>query len=559
MDLVRNPATLIIALIGAVSNLDPVVPYDAASQGLIYNVYETLVAFEGPTNDQIVPRLATTVPSLKNGLISIDGTTYTFPIRRGVSFHDGTTMTPDDVRYSILRFILTDPAAGPGSLLLEPILGVPSTRDASGRIQISFDDASRAVQVQGDKVIIRLKKPFAPFLSIMARWSYVMNRDWARANGDWDGEAATWEKYNNPSPESSYFYEHMNGTGPFELERWDRQGRRVYLKRFEKYWGKPAALKRVVQAAVPEMGTRKLMLQAGDADLIEVPRPLLTQVQNLPGVRIADGLPRLSTDPVLFFTMDINPTANPDIGSGRLDGNGIPVDFFKDKDVRKGFAYAFDYDAILQQTFKGTAKRAVGPVPPGLPGHHPKNFAYTHDLKKAANHLKKAWGGQVWEKGFRFTVTYNTGGENRETACQILKRNIESLNPKFRIDLRGIEWPSFVDKGQKRLMPLWARGWIADYPDPHNFVFPFYHSAGRYALAQGYLNPELDRLIDQAVREVDPKKRQALYEKIQEKGAEDAPHILTVHPIGVYALRQWVKGFYDNAVFMGVYSHPISK
>lgn len=555
----RNPDTFVFGAIGEVTSLDPAYPYDAVSQGLIFNVYETLLAFEGQTNDKIVPLLAEEVPSVDNGLISKDGRTYAFPIRKGVRFHDGREMTPEDVRYSLLRFMLTDRSGGPSSLLLEPILGVGSTRDAKGDIAVRFEDADRAVRVEGGKVVVRLKEPFAPFLSIMARWSYVMSREWAAENGSWDGTAGAWRRFNNPEREDGPFFERMNGTGPFKLERWDRSGRRLTLVRHEGYWRKPAALKRVVVATVPEFSTRKLMLQAGDADLIEVPRPFLTQVRGLSGVRVADGLPRLMTDPAFFFTFDINPKANPDIGSGKLDGQGVPPDFFADKDVRKAFAYAFDYAAYIRDTFKGSAHRAVGPIPPGLPGHWPDAPRYETDRAKAVEHFKKAWGGRVWDKGFRFTLTYNTGGDVREYACQIMKSNVEALNPKFRVDVRGLEWAAYLDRAQKRLMPVFSRGWTADYPDAHNFVFPFYHSQGRYASAQGYRNPRLDALVDRAARATDTSERARLYREIQRLGHEEVPQVYTVHPQGVYALREWVKGFYDNAVFMGIYLYPLSK
>ena len=108
-------------------------------------------------------------------------------------------------------------------------------------------------------------------------------------------------------------------------------------------------------------------------------------------------------------------------------------------------------------------------------------------------------------------------------------------------------------------MPLFARGWNADYPDAHNFVFPFYHSQGRNPSIQGFSDPTLDAMIEKAVRVLDPRERERLYWKIQERGFEDAPDILTVHRLGVYAMRTWVKGFYDNAVFMEPYFYPLSK
>lgn len=556
---VKNPDTFTYAEIGEVTSLDPAFPYDNSSQGVIYNLYETLIAFDGESLTRFVSRLATTVPSVKNGLISRDGLSYRFPIRKDVKFHDGSRMTPEDVRYSLLRFMLMDRAGGPSALLLEPILGAGSTRDSSGAIILDFAAAERAVRVEGDDVVIRLPRPFGPFLSIMARWSYVMPKSWAALHGDWDGSEATWKKFNNPAKENSYFHEHANGTGPFRLERWDKTAKYVLLARNENYWRAPAALRRVLIKAVPEFATRKLMLEAGDADLIETPRPYLSQLEGLKGVRIADFLPRLATDPALFFTFKINPAANPDIGSGALDGEGVPPDFFADADVRKGFAYAMDYEALLKDTFKGTAQRAKGPIPPGTFGHDPDQPFYVYDLKKAERHLRKAWGGRVWEKGFKFTITYNAGSENRQAPCQILKKNIESLNPRFRIDLRGVEWASFLDKGQRRLMPIFSRGWSADYPDAHNFIYAFYHSAGRYPSAQGYASPELDALIARAAGEVDLKKRAELYRKILRFGFEEVPSLTLVHPRGVYAMREWVRNFQDNPVFLDIYFYPLAK
>ncbi len=557
---VRNPDTFTLAEVGEITSLDPAYPYDNSSQGAILNMYDTLIGFDGARVDKFVPLLATSVPSQANGGVSRDGRTYRFHIRRNVRFHDGAPMTPQDVKYSLMRFMLMDRAGGPSALLLEPILGVPSTRDSSGTIKADcYAAADKAIRVEGDDVVIKLPRSFAPFLAIMARWSYVESKEWAVKNGDWDGTEATWRKFNNPDLGRTFMHDHEDGTGPFALERWDQIAKYVLLKRNDGYWRARAPLARVLIKTVPEFATRRLMLQAGDADLIETPRPLVGQLAHLPGVRLVDNLPRLVDDPALFFTFKINAFGNRDVGSGRLDGDGIPPDFFTDPDVRKGFAYAFDYDAFVKDTFKNAAVRAKGPVPPGLPGYDPKEPYYTFDLKKAADHLKKAWGGKVWEKGFHFTLTYNVGSENREAACQILKKNVESLNPRFKIDLRGVEWAAFLDKGQRHEMPMFSRGWYADYPDAHNFVYAFYHSQGRYPSAQGFSDIELDNLIEKAVRTVDPAAREELYRRIYKDGYDAVPALFTVHPRGVYAMREWVANFVDNPVWLDIQFYPLSK
>ncbi|OGR48777.1 MAG: hypothetical protein A2X40_10230 [Elusimicrobia bacterium GWC2_65_9] len=556
---VKNPETFTNLEIGEVGSLDPAFPYDGSSQSVIQNVYETLIAFKGSSLSEFEPRLSQKVPNPANGLVSKDGRTYRFPIREGVRFHDGTEVTAEDARYSLLRFMITDRSGGPSALLLEPIAGAPGTRNSSGTVTLDFAALEQAVRVEGRDVVVTLPRPFGPFLGIMARWSYVVPKAWCVAHGEWDGTAAAWRAYNDPPKEKSYLFEHMNGAGPFKLARWDKTARYVLLDRHDGYWRGGARLKHVLVKAVPELNTRRLMLMAGDADLIETPRPYASQLAGLPGVKLVDGLRRLQTDPALFFTVKINPVANPDIGSGKLDGDGIPPDFFADPDVRRGFSYAFDYDAILRDTFKGTAVRAMGPIPPSVFGSDASQPRYVHDLKKAEERLRKAHGGRLWEKGFRFTLTYNTGGEVREAAAQILKKGVERLNPKFRVDLRGVDWANFVDKAQRRLMPIFARGWIADYPDAHNFIYAFYHSQGRYPSAQGYSNPELDAMIEKAVTEPSSVKRAVLYKTILEKGYEEAPAVFTVHPAGIYAMREWVKGFVDHPVNLGVYYYPIEK
>ena len=555
----EDVSTLLVAHKGEMESMDPVYSYDGVTQGMMLNVYDTLLKFKGSSMTELEPSLSTAVPTVENGLLSADGLTYTFPIRKGVVFHDGEPLTPEDVRYSLLRFMLSDVSSGPSSLLLEPILGVSSTRGENGEYTVTFEEAAKAVRVDGDNVVITLKRPFAPFLSILARWGYVVNKDWAVKLGAWDGTAETWKKFNNFEKESSPLFNAMNGTGPFKLVRWNVAGRRLQLAANEQYWAGPAKLKNIHLMTVEEPSTVRLMLEAGDVDVAEISPKFIAQLKNSPGVAVYDNLPRLRTDPVIFFTLDINMQANPDVGSGKLDGNGIPSNFFTDKDLRKAFIYSFDYDAFLKQSMEGRAERAIGPAPQGLMKYDDSFKRYDFDLEKAKKYFKKAWGGQVWEKGFKFTLTYNTSGEMRQIASEILKRNVESINPKFKIDLRGVTWASFLEKTANRQMPLWTRGWVADYADAHNFYFPFLHSNGRYALAQGYNNPKVDKLVEEAVTQTNPAKRRELYKKAHNLMYEDAMQIYTVHPTGLWAMRDTVKGFVDNPVYMGIYFYPMYK
>lgn len=197
--------TLVVAHKGEMESLDPVYSYDGVTHGLLINVYDTLLKFDGASLTDLLPSVSAAVPSKDNGLISADGRTYTFPIRKGIKFQGGEDLTPEDVRYSLLRFLLSDVSGGPSSLLLEPILGVSSTRNDKGEIVVDFKEAANAVRVEGDNVVVTLKRPFAPFLSIVARWGYIVSKEWAVSHGAWDGTEETWKKFNNFAKDSSPF------------------------------------------------------------------------------------------------------------------------------------------------------------------------------------------------------------------------------------------------------------------------------------------------------------------------------------------------------------------
>jgi len=545
---VKNPDTFVTLRFGDPESLDPAYAYDTASQEVIWPaVYETLIAYSGSMTSRYVPELASQVPSLANGLISKDGLTYTFPIRSGVKFHDGSTMTPEDVRYSMLRFMLQDRDGGPSWLLLTPLLGKDSTRDSKGKFQVTYQDAAKAVTVDGNNVVFHLNHPYGAFLSIMAAWSLVMPKAWAAAHGDWDGSAGTWQKYNNPKLQDRYAFDHMNGTGPFKLQQWDRQAKQVILVRNDAYWRSPAKLARVVIRTVPEFATRRLQLQRGDADFIEVNRTEQSQVQGMAGVEIRDDLPTLVLQ-ALHFNFKIDATGNPDVGSGKLDGNGIPPDFFSDLHVRKGFAYAFDYATFIRDGYRGKAVQPNGPIIQGLLGYDPTLPKYTFDRAKATTEFKEAWGGKLWDTGFKFTLTYNTGNTVRQVGAQIMKDSIEALNPKFKVDIRNLQWSSFLQATNQHKGTLYALGWAVDYPDPDDFAQPFLASTGDYPKRNSFKDPNADRLVQEGAVTADPAKRAAIYRQLTKIAYDQVPSLYVAQPSAFVVMRSWVRGWYYNAV-----------
>ncbi|MHB2026888.1 MAG: ABC transporter substrate-binding protein [Elusimicrobiota bacterium] len=559
-----DPKTYVELTFNDSDSMDPAWSYDTASDEVILNIYEPLFFFKGASTRELIPLIAQKVPTRANGLISPDGRTYVIPIRRGIHFQDGSAMTMEDVRYSILRFILQDRDAGPSPLLLQPLTGHASTRDEHGRIIPGiFKQAQAAVQIQGRNLVLHLPRPFSPILSIFATWAPIVSEKWAAKHGDWDGTEATWTKYNNPQKQSSPFFEKADGTGPFSLVRWDRKMREIVLRRNDHYWRAPAKLKYVFIRGIDEFETRKLMIEAGQADSIYADRGVWRQVQNIPHVQIIDNLPTIEINPILFFTFHISTSANLLIGSGRMDGRGIPPDFFNDVNVRKAFAYALDYQGYIHDVLNGKGIQPTGAVPQGLLGYNAKQKIYSYHPRKAAAYFKKAFGGEVWEKGFKFTAVYNAGNIPRQTLLQVLKHNVEALNPKFNIDVRAMDWPEFLDSYIASKLPIFVLAWQADYPDAYDFAFPLLDSQGAYPGPQGYSNPRLDKLIDLASAQTDDSKRERLYRRIQKIEHEDVPHLLILDPVSYRTQRDWVKGWVNNPIFpdapYGCYYYPVHK
>jgi peptide/nickel transport system substrate-binding protein len=537
---VKNPDTFVYLAATDGDSLDPAWSYDSRTHSVIVNVYEHLLWF-GP-DGELVPALSETVPTRANGLVSADGLTYRFPIRKGVRFHDGALMTPNDVRYSLLRFMLFDRAGGPSALLLEPVLGLGSTRRDGKLIPDAYERAARAVTVDGDAVVVRLRKPFAPFLSIVAMFGAVVSRDWCAARGQWDGAAATWRNFNDPKLSAAIPNEEANGTGPFKLERYDKANRQILLARNDAYWRGPARLARVVIKVVPEFTTRRLMLQAGDADSIDVTPFDVSQLRGLPGVELIENLKKPVLSPFLTFNRKINPAGNPNIGSGRLDGDGIPPDFFADRDVRQGFAFSIDYDAYVRDVERGGAKQAAGFIPEGMLGHRDGPPRYRFDPAQAAAHFKAAFGGAAWKKGFRFRLAYPEGRDNQQALARMLKKNVEALNPLFRIDVAPTQSSSLMAMSALHQRTLGIENWYADFADPDNFAFPLLHSAGMYA-SNGYFNPEADRLVEAAAAASDPRERARIYARLQDIAAEDVAFVVISEGGNTRAQRSWVKGY----------------
>ncbi len=541
----KNPDSFIQMTIGDPDSLDPAWGYDTASGEQLQYIYETLLFYDGEEIEEFVPVLATEWELLD------DNVTYRFKIREGVKFHEDGDLTPEDVEYSFERAMVQDRFIGPAWLFYQPLLDLNGSRDGDGSIQVTFDQINSAVEVDGGWVVFNLVDPIwgLAFLQILCGpWASIVDKEWCVANGEWDGTEETWEDYNNPDRGKSYLYDHTNGTGPWKLEEWD-PGVEIRLVRNDDYWREPAAFETVITQVVEEWTVRKEALLAGDADLVRVPRDRIGELEGIVDLTVYQDLPQTPLSIEAFFFNMVIAEDSTYIGSGTFDGNGIPPDFFTDLDVRKGFSYAFDWETYIDDAYMGEAEQRGSPIIEGLLFYNPDASMYSLDLDKAEEHLRLAWDGQLWEKGFKFTLLYSTGHLPRETACKILAENLLAVNPKFQLSIQ----PSTTYNSEiwSTHMPMFQIGWAADYPDPNNFMFGFMASYGVFAQFQGYSNSHVDDLIAQGISTTDTSERQAVYYELQEIYYEDAPGIMLVQPLGRRYFTKYIEGFYFNPFISG--------
>ncbi len=127
---------------------------------------------------------------------------------------------------------------------------------------------------------------------------------------------------------------------------------------------------------------------------------------------------------------------------------------------------------------------------------------------------------------------------------KMLAESISSINPKFKVQARSVEWATFVNQQNKRVLPIFYIGWGADFPNPHNFIYTYMYKTGLYANRCSYDNPEADKLIEEALASTDAKVRQRDYYRLQEIWQEDVPGIMLHQPIVQMYFRDWVQGYY---------------
>jgi peptide/nickel transport system substrate-binding protein len=620
----KDPTTWVTLEFGSPQTFDTASDYESSGLEFIQNTYDFLFFYNKQNDTTLVPMLATEIPTVANGDISADGKTYTFKLRPGVKFHNGDPMTAHDVAYSLQRFILQGSASSPAWILTQPVLGLANTDisqliDPSGKL---IDDPANLQKADPTKlmdactqvtnaitaddtamtVTMKLAQAYAPLTISLSEFGAVTDQKWVAANGGWDGNCNDWAKFYFPGYDAINklgIGTSENGTGPFILDH-VTPGQEIDLKANPNYWvqtplwdGGPTGapkLQKVIIKDVGDFATRLATFQAGDADNIAPGSAAdYAQLDPLSGISCDHSTGKcapsstpdqpfvrwynvaVATHAQVMYTFDINTAGgNPYIGSGKLDGNGIPPNFFDDTNIRKAFSECFDFNAYINQVFKpqGINATQVGsmflPGEPGYDANAPK-YSYNPDQCKAdfqASTLKSADGKGVWDTGFRFTMGYNAGNTSRQTVALIFQQDLAQLNPKFKIDIEAVQWSSFLADAAANKDPIFIVGWLEDFPDPQDWVVPFAATGGTYVAWQHIpksISSQFDTLIQQGVSETDPAKRDAIYKQFNQVYYDQATVLpLVIAPTNYY-VQKWDNGFYVNPLYGWLYYYPFSK
>ena len=554
----RNDGMFVQQTIGLPETLDPAAAYDTSSGEQISYAYETLLMYDTTQSEEFVPVLATEWAWNETAL------TWRFTIREDVTFHEGGSLTPEDVEYSFERTMIYDRLGGPAWMLFEPLLLCGAYTDlipgydpdlgdpTPAELEAAFADVDAAVEVDGDDVVFTLADASYKliFLQTIANsWGSILDKEWCVTNEEWDGTAVDVTDHYQVEDGTTHLWNNMNGTGPWKLNLWN-QAEQIKMEKFDGYWRDLAPFDWVITQLVEEWTLRKQALLAGDADRVDVPQMYIEELEGIDDLLVLSGLPELAVVG-LFFVLNITPTS-PYIGTGALDGNGIPGDFFSDEDVRKGFCKAFDYDTFLADVMLGEAIQPGSPVVNGLFGYNPAADKYSYCSTAAADHLQNAWGGDVWTNGFKFTLLYNAGNDMRKSACDMLAANLFAINNKFQVTVLPLDWGTgILPLIKTQAATNYVVGWGADYPHAHNFIYPFMHSNGAYAKFQGYGNPTLDAKISAALLEPDPELQKDKYYELQQIFYDDAPGVMLYQPSGRRYFTKYISGFYFNPMIPG--------
>jgi peptide/nickel transport system substrate-binding protein len=469
--------------------LDPAVAYEFGGILPVGNMYETLLSFP-PGETELQPVLAESWDVSQEG----DMWKLTFQLNPNAKFASGAPVTAEDVVFSWSRAI--DINKSPAFLLTDVC-------------QMTKENI-RAVDAGTVELKIPGEASPSVCLSVLTfTVAAVVEKAAVEPNmGDDMGE--------------SWLNDHSAGSGPYVLDRWDRNVS-VTLNANPNYWGGVTpAMKRVILQNMPEAVNRQAAIETGDADIIQDVGP--EQVAVLEGNPDIQLVKALST---LLVYAAVNASMPP----------------FDNPDARQALRYAVNYDNIIT-LLGGNGELVQEIIPIGFLGHTGKN-PFQQDLEKAKELFAKA--GVAEGTVIPFTVATGTapGGVEWATIAASIQADLAQIG--INLEIQQLQQSELLTKYRAQELPMLLMNWGPDFPDPDGNATPFANYEARsLAWRNSWNDPQAIELSKQAARETDPAKRVELYAQLVEYVQNNGPYVMLYQPTQIYAVRNNVEGFvYD--------------
>jgi oligopeptide transport system substrate-binding protein len=465
--------------------LDPAMSRETRSNLIVAHLFSGLVRFDEELRVQL--------DLAENVSVDLSDTVYTFTLRDDIAFHDGTPITAEDFAYSLERAADANLHSATAALYLGDIVGVKE------KLAGSADSISGLEIVNARTVRLTIDEPKAYFLAKLTYpTAYIVDSDTVEPRGPewWKGR--------------------INGSGPFKLERWT-EGEVLVLQRFDDY----PAVSSLEYAIFPiNQGLPMQMYEAG-----------LVDVAFIGGASVDRAL-----DPVndLSEQLRVFPQFNTD-----YIGFNMQKPPFDDPTVRRAFAMALDRDEFVEVIYDNDVQVAQGLLPPGFPGYDDSLDGIPFDPQAAKALLAKSeYAGDAFPE-----VIYTTSGLGGIPA------NVQFIVDSWKtvlgveVQVRALAPDAYFYQLSDELDNLFDYGWIADYPDPENFLDVLLHSESLENNIGHYNNPEYDRLLETARSEEDTPTRMALYNEAERLLLVDTAIIPLFHKPDYILTKPNVDGF----------------
>jgi len=493
-----DPTTLTIGLDGSPSDLDPHSQYDYRSTLAVRGPYEGLIGLKGGATDEYEGLIA------ESWEANADQSVWSFHLREGVTFQDGSPCDAEAVRASYERLL----TLGKGAFNVV-------ARFAPDPKQITAPDTRT--------VVFDLGKPQPLFETAMAATLgvQVVNVKVAREHeedGDW-GNA--WMQLNAEG----------TGTGPYRIVEFE-PGDRVVMERYDGYWGgwEGPHFDHIVVRVVEEFETRRQLIERGEIDIIDrngVSYEALPELEKNPDLTVDHST---STEVEYFTLTEAGPLATPE--------------------ARQAMCWAFPYDDVLEGVYKGYAKQGVGPVAETVRGFAPETFTYSTDLAKAKELFTKAGVAEGTE------LTFLGSG----TIAELYQASLAEIGISLTIeevDTTTFTATFYGDAPAEERPHVMGWSWWPDYNDAWNQLYPIVscESWGSKGGNGGfYCNERVDELLAQAKDAADlDTYATALAEAQQILSRDDPSGIYYAQPEWTTVLRKGVEGFVFNPINLGTY------